>query len=241
MITVTRNAQKSLGRCINSVIEQNYNNIEYIIVDGTSTDDTLQIIRQNSQYITSFISEPDHGIYDAINKGISLATGDIIGILNSDDFFAYNDVMSDVAAAFEDPNVDIIYGDLDYIAPNGRIVRKWRSGAYIQGIFNKGWMPPHPTFYCRRELFERLGYYDLQYGTAADYELMLRFMHANKTNAYYLNKVMVKMMTGGVSNKNYLNRIKAWVFDFKAMRKNGVTFPLMCIIFKPLRKIFQYI
>jgi len=241
LITVTRNAQKNLGYCINSVIEQNYNNLEYIIVDGASTDDTLQIIRQNSTHITSFISEPDHGIYDAINKGISLATGDIVGILNSDDFFTCNDIISNVAAVFADPGIDVVYGDLDYIAPNGRIVRKWRSGAYIQGIFNKGWMPPHPTFYCRRELFERLGYYDLQYGTAADYELMLRFMHANKTNAYYLNKVMVKMMTGGVSNKNYLNRIKAWVFDFKAMRKNGVTFPLMCIIFKPLRKIFQYI
>ncbi|TSJ38529.1 glycosyltransferase [Mucilaginibacter corticis] len=175
------------------------------------------------------------------NKGISMSTGDIIGILNSDDYFAYNDVISSVAAAFADPDVDIVYGDLDYVDPNGRVVREWRSGAYTEGMFNYGWMPPHPTFYCRRGLFEKLGYYDLQYGTAADYELMLRFMHANTVKVHYLNKIMVKMTTGGASNRSYSNRIKAWRSDLKAMRKNGVSIPLMCIIFKPLRKIFQYI
>ncbi len=240
LITVTRNAQKNLGSCVDSVITQNYTNLEYIIIDGASTDDTLQIIREYGPHITSFISEPDLGIYDAMNKGIGMATGDIIGILNSDDYFAYNDVIGSVAAAFADPDVDIVYGDLDYIDPNGSVVRKWRSGAYVQGMFNYGWMPPHPTFYCRRGLFEKLGFYDLQYGTAADYELMLRFMHANTVKVHYLNKIMVKMMTGGASNKSYSNRIKAWRSDLKAMRKNGVSIPLMCIIFKPLRKIFQY-
>lgn len=241
MITVTRNAQKNLGSCIDSVIAQNYSDLEYLVIDGASTDDTMQIIRAYGPHITSFISEPDNGIYDAMNKGIGMATGDIIGILNSDDYFAYNDVISNVAAAFTDPSVDIVYGDLDYVDQYGRVVRKWQSGTYTEGMFNYGWMPAHPTFYCRRGLFEKLGCYDLQYGTAADYELMLRFMHANRVKVHYLNKIMVKMTTGGASNKSYSNRIKAWRSDLKAMRKNGVSIPLMCIIFKPLRKIFQYI
>lgn len=241
LITVTRNAQKTLGRCIESVIAQNYTNIEYIIIDGASTDDTLQIISQYKQHINYFVSEPDLGIYDAMNKGITIATGDIIGILNSDDFFSYNDIMSNVAEVFATQNNDALYGNLDYVNPNGAILRKWVAKPYKHGMFNWGWMPPHPTFYCKRSLFENLGLYDLQYGTAADYELMLRFIHLNKINIFYLNKLLVKMVVGGASNNNYVNRIKAWGNDFKAMGKNGVKFPLMCVIFKPLRKVFQYI
>jgi glycosyltransferase involved in cell wall biosynthesis len=241
LITVTYNAQKTLDRCIKSVITQNYTNIEHIIIDGASTDGTLQIISKYNQHINFSVSEPDAGIYDAMNKGIKLATGDIIGILNADDFFADNDILSNVVAAFAEQQTDVLYGDLNYINPNGAIVRKWKSGRYRHGLFNWGWMPPHPTFYCKRSLFERYGFYKLQFGTAADYELMLRFVHTNKASAYYLNKVMVNMVLGGVSNKNYRNRIAAWGNDYNAMRNNGVTIPQMCVIFKPLRKIFQYI
>ncbi len=241
LITVTRNAQKTIGRCIQSVITQSYNNIEYIIIDGASTDDTLQIINQYKQHIDLFISEYDEGIYDAMNKGIKLATGNIIGILNSDDFFAYKETLADIATTFINENTDVLYGNLNYINLNGGIVRKWRSGAYTHGMFNKGWMPPHPTFYCKRLLFERWGKYDLQYGTAADYELMLRFIHLNKASTYYLNKTMVNMVTGGESNKSYFNRIKAWRNDYKAMKKNGIKFALLCICFKPISKLFQYI
>jgi glycosyltransferase involved in cell wall biosynthesis len=241
LITVTRNAQNTLSRCIASVIAQNYDNVEYIIIDGASTDDTLQIISQYKHHIDSFISEPDAGIYDAMNKGIQLATGKIVGILNSDDFFAYNEILSNIAAVFVNEDTDVLYGNLNYIKPNGSIMRKWTSGAYMQGLFNRGWMPPHPTFYCKRALFEKWGSYDLQYGTAADYELMLRFIHLNNASTYYLNKTMVNMAVGGASNKNYFNRFKAWGNDYKAMRKNGVKFPLLCVIFKPVSKIFQYI
>jgi glycosyltransferase involved in cell wall biosynthesis len=241
LITVTRNAQNTLGRCIESVITQNYSNIEYIVIDGASTDDTLQIVSQYKQHINIFVSEPDAGIYDAMNKGIQFATGNIIGILNSDDFFAYKETLSDVAAAFTNENMGVLYGDLNYIKPNGSIVRKWVSGAYKPGMFNRGWMPPHPTFYCKKTLFEKWGRYDLQYGTAADYELMLRFIHLNKASTHYLNKTMVNMVVGGQSNKSYSNRIKAWGNDYKAMRKNGVKFPLLGVIFKPISKIFQYI
>ena len=241
LITVTRNAERTLTRCIESVIAQNYNNIEYIVIDGASTDNTIQIASQYKKHIDVLVSEPDKGIYDAMNKGILLATGDVIGILNADDFFANNDVLICVAAAFAHQDTDILYGNLNYINPKGTIIRNWVSGGYKYGMFNWGWMPPHPTFYCKRSLFDRLGVYDLQYGTAADYELMLRFIHLNKANVYYLNKTMVKMVIGGISNKNYQNRFKAWSGDFKAMRKNGVIFPLFCVIFKPIRKVLQYL
>ena len=241
LITVVYNAQNSIRRCIESVVAQNYTNVEYIIIDGGSTDGTFQIIEQYKPYIDIFLSETDNGIYDAMNKGLQLATGDIVGTLNSDDFFADNDVLSHIAKAFEQNNTDIVYGNLDYIDLKGKIIRKWKSGEYKEGLFNWGWMPPHPAFYCKRKLFEQLGAYNLQYGTAADYELMSRFIHLNKISTYYLNKTIVKMSLGGASNKAFVNRYKAWIFDYKAMRKNEVLFPLFAIVLKPLRKVVQYI
>ena len=241
IITVTYNAENTISNCIESVIGQNYKNVEYIIIDGGSFDNTVQIIEKYKKQIAVFVSEPDNGIYDAMNKGIKLATGDIIGMLNADDFFTDNNVLSLVAEAFSDPEVSITYGDLDYINAEGGIVRKWRSGAYRYGMFNAGWMPPHPTFYCKRNLFHQFGFYSLEYGTAADYELMLRFIHLNKVNAFYIKKVMNKMNVGGVSNKSYRNRVQGLLFDYKAMRKNGIRFPLVTLIFKPLRKVIQYI
>ena len=240
LITVVYNAQNSIKRCIESVLAQNYTNIEYIIIDGGSTDGTLQIIKQYEPFITIFLSETDKGIYDAMNKGIKLATGDIVGTLNSDDFFADNDVLNHIANAFEQNETDIVYGNLNYIDLKGKTIRKWNAGAYKEGFFNWGWMPPHPTFYCKRLLFEQLGAYNLQYGTAADYELMSRFIHLNKISTYYLNKTIIKMSLGGASNKALINRYKAWIFDYKAMRKNEVIFPLLAIVLKPLRKVVQY-
>jgi glycosyltransferase involved in cell wall biosynthesis len=241
LISVVFNAQNTIDRCIQSILRQKFNNVQYIIIDGGSTDNTIQIINQYRDKIDLFISEPDNGIYDAMNKRIAMATGDIIGTLNADDFYADDDVLSAVEQAFMDSKMSILYGDLDYIDPNEKIIRKWRSGQYKSGMFNWGWMPPHPTFYCRRELFERLGMYSLDYGSAADYELMLRFIHSNKTNVIYLNKVMVKMNIGGVSNKNLSNRVKALQFDLKAMRNNGILFPVITILLKPIRKIMQFI
>lgn len=240
LITVTYNAESTITSCIESVIRQNFKNVEYIIVDGGSTDKTISIINQYKNQVNIFISEPDKGIYDAMNKGINLATGDVIGTLNADDFFAGDDILSAVAEAFVTENADIIYGDLDYVKPGGDIVRKWRSGKYKPGMFNWGWMPPHPTFYCRKNLFEKFGHYRLDYGTAADYELMSRFIHLNRVNAFYLKKVMNKMNVGGVSNKSYSNRVKGLLFDYKAMRKNGISIPAVTLIFKPLRKVIQF-
>ena len=240
LITVTYNAESTIERCIQSVIAQNYQNTEYIVIDGASTDSTLQIINRYAQNIKIIISEPDMGMYDALNKGIKLATGDITGILNADDYFASDDILAGVAAAFMHSNTDILYGNLDFVDVNETIIRKWRTRAYKRRDFDWGWMPAHPTFYCRRSLFNSLGFYSLEYGTAADYELMLRFMHKAKANAYFLNKVMVKMQYGGMSNKSPINRINAWKFDLKAMRNNGIRFSLFALIMKPLRKFGQY-
>lgn len=241
VITIVYNAQDTIKRSIESVISQNYNNIEHIIIDGGSTDNSLQIINQYKSHIKVLVSEPDKGIYDAMNKGIRLATGEIVGTLNADDFFADEGVISAVAQAFSGSRAGIVYGDLDYINAAGKIIRKWKSNKCGKNSFDWGFMPPHPTFYCKRDLFEKYGFYSLKYGSAADYELMVRFMHKGYIRSFYLNRVMVKMQVGGVSNSNLMNRVKAWSFDLKAMRENNVFLPVLAIVLKPLRKISQYI
>jgi glycosyltransferase involved in cell wall biosynthesis len=241
VITVCRNAETTINACISSVINQTYNNVEYIIIDGASTDNTLAIIKKHESHVAVIVSEPDKGIYDAINKGIGLATGDIIGVLNADDFFSGPDVLYSIAAAFKANMADVIYGDLDYVDKKGNVVRKWRSGKYKHGKFNRGWMPPHPTFYCRKELFEKFGNYSLVFGTAADYELMARFIHLKQVPVYYLEMVLVKMTAGGVSNSSYKNRIKALYYDLKAMYNNEINFPPFALMLKPLRKLKQFL
>lgn len=241
VVTVVYNAQNTITKCIESVMGQKFNNIQHIIIDGGSTDGTLSIINKYREKIAIVVSEPDNGIYDAMNKGIALATGDIIGTLNADDYLADSDVLSNIAEAFAiNNNINILYGDLDFIDPDEKVVRKWRSGRYRAGKFNWGWMPPHPTFYCKRELFEKLGSYKLDYGSAADYELMLRFIHANKLEVFYLNRVIIKMFIGGISNQSVNNRVKALRFDLKAMQNNGIICPIITVILKPLRKITQF-
>ena len=240
LITVSFNAQKSISRCIESVIGQTFKNFEYIIIDGASTDNTLNIVRSYTNNIAHLVSEPDKGIYDAINKGIRMATGDVVGVLHADDFFTDEHVLASIAEAFINNNIQALYADLDYINPEGGIIRKWRSGCYTKGKFNWGWMPPHPTFYCNKNLFNEYGFYSLEHGTAADYELMLRFIHRNKIEPFYLEKVTVKMKVGGASNKNFSSRVKGLYFDFKAMRRNGILLPVLTIALKPARKIIQY-
>jgi glycosyltransferase involved in cell wall biosynthesis len=240
IITVAFNAQNTIERCITSVLQQRFKNIQYIIIDGGSTDNTNQIISKYKQDIDIFITESDNGVYDAMNKGIAVATGDIIGTINADDFFADDDVLYSIAKVFAEQDTDILYGDLDYIDPNDKVIRKWRSGKYNKGMFNWGWMPPHPTFYCKKRLFDNLGVYKLDYGSAGDYELMLRFIHLNNISVYYLNKVLVKMVVGGISNKSLGNRVQAMRFDLKAMRNNNIFLPIVTLLFKPLRKITQF-
>lgn len=240
LITVCFNAESTIERCIKSVINQNFKNIEYILVDGGSTDDTLNIIKKYKDQIPVIISEPDKGIYDAMNKGIMHSNGTVIGMLNADDYFANNEVLTDVAKAFNEQDTEIVYGDLDFVNAAGKIVRKWHSGKYTHGVFNWGWMPPHPTFYCKRVLFNNLGNYSLDFGTAADYELMARFMHGNNPKVQYIEKILVKMQIGGASNNSIRSYLKTIKFNYRAMCKNNIFAPWLTVALKPAIKIVQF-
>lgn len=243
LITVTYNADKFLRECIASVAAQKYVDLEYIVIDGVSSDNTISVINENISLISRFISEKDLGMYDALNKGIKLATGDIIGILNADDVLATATILADVTKLFSDNSIEVLYGDLWYVNQQQpeKVVRKWRSKNYRNGLFQWGWMPAHPTFYAKRELFEKLGYYRLDMGSAADYELMIRFLHKNKVKSQYMPKVMVKMRTGGLSNSSVANRMKANQADLEAMKINGIKYPRLAAFLKPLRKIPQFL
>lgn len=242
LITVTYNSGEFLEECIQSVISQSYINLEYIIIDGGSTDSTIPIIHKYKPYISVFISEPDLGIYDAMNKGIALATGDVIGILNGDDFFADNLVLNRISEEFQKSRADIVYGNLWYVSRlnSAKIVRKWISKSCTNRSMQYGWMPAHPTFYAKRKLFTEFGKYDLLYKSAADYDLMLRFLFKHQRSSSFVNKVFVKMRTGGVSNQSITNRLKASFNDRKAMKNNGIILPWLSFVLKPLRKIEQF-
>lgn len=243
ILTVVYNGAATIRHSIDSVLAQDYPDIEYIIVDGNSKDGTQDIVRSYGNKIARFLSEPDAGIYDAMNKGIQLATGDVIGILNADDFYAYPSVVSEVAGVLAASNADASYGDLEYIDANDATVvrRKWVSGAYKVDAFLNGWMPPHPTFFVRKEVYNTHGLFRLDLGSAADYELMLRFVHRENIKLAYLPKVLVKMRSGGVSNSTLKNRIAANQNDRLAWKINNLKPRFYTLWLKPLRKIIQFI
>ena len=224
-----------------SVINQSYNNIEYIIVDGGSTDDTLSIINSYKDKVSKVISEKDHGLYDALNKGIALATGDLIGFLHSDDFYVDQLVIEKIVNKIIDVDADGIYADLYYVDKNdsAKIFRKWHSGIYAHGMFLNGWMPPHPTFFVKRTCYETFGGFNLTLLSAADYELMLRFIHRHRIKLAYLPEFIIKMRVGGKSNVTLKNRIRANNEDRKAWKINGLKPRFYTLYAKPLRKIIQ--
>jgi glycosyltransferase involved in cell wall biosynthesis/GT2 family glycosyltransferase len=243
IITVVLDNYKLLKDAIESVLMQTYPHIEYIIIDGASTDGSLQLIQSYGNRIHTVISEPDGGIYDAMNKGLAMAKGDIVGFLNSDDFYAHNQVIEQVAASFmAHPNRDAVYGDLDYVSLTNRqkIVRKWRSGAYKRSKFLAGWMPPHPTFFMKTDLYRKHGGYNQYLQLAADYELMLRYALKHGIAIGYIKDVLVKMRLGGQSNRSITNRIKANIEDIKAWKLNNLKTYWYTLLLKPFRKIFQY-
>ncbi len=242
IITVAYNSGKTIEDTIKSVINQNYQGIEYIIIDGGSTDNTLEIVEQYKSSIALVVSEKDKGIYDAMNKGVAVATGDIIGILNSDDFYVDTDVIGKVVHTFT-PEIDGVYGDLVYVDPidTNKVTRTWLSGEYNQGAFFKGWMPPHPTFFVRREVYQKYGAYSLALKSAADYEFMLRVVHKNRIRLVYLNEIIVRMRAGGASNASLKNRLKANQEDRLAWKMNELKPKMFTLIRKPLSKIFQFL
>jgi len=241
IITVVRNGAKTIRDCIESVQSQRHK-AEHIIVDGASTDGTLDIIDEYRSNLSLVISEPDNGIYDAMNKGIQLATGDVVGFLNADDFYPNPEVLSRVVNAFENTRVESCYGDLVYVHPTrtAQVKRFWRSGPYDPYRFFFGWMPPHPSFFVRRSIYETHGSFNLTLGTAADYELMLRFLLKQNVSTLYIPEVLVKMRAGGLSNSSVKNRMQANQMDRQAWVVNGLRPYPWTLLLKPLRKLPQY-
>jgi glycosyltransferase involved in cell wall biosynthesis len=243
LITACYNSEKYLIDTIKSVLSQSYRNIEYIIVDGASSDGTLDIIDSYRNQIAKFISEPDQGIYDAINKGIRMASGDIIGILNSDDFFYDNYVVEKVVYSFLEDKVESVFGDVKFVKANDplKVVRYYSSKRFHPGKFKYGFMPAHPSFYTKREFFERYGYYKTDYKIAADYELLIRFLYINRINYKYLGMPFVIMRTGGASNKTMLSNYLLNKEIKRACLENGIPTNYIKIYSKYLFKIFEFI
>ncbi len=242
IITVCFNSADTIEQTIRSVLCQTYSKIEYVIVDGDSTDGTLQIINKYRDSISQLISEKDSGIYDAMNKGIKLATGNIIAILNSDDVYVDSTVVGQMVNFMETTLADAAYSNLVYVDRDdtGRIKRFWSPGEYKEGAFLKGWTIPHPTFFCRRDIFEKFGLYNNTFRIAADFELMMRFVEKHKIKVGYLPKVIVKMRTGGKAN--ILNSIIRGNMEiFRALRINEFHLSPLFFISKPITKISQLI
>lgn len=266
IITATYNVQQTIQTCLDSLHQQTLP-FENIIIDGLSSDSTLEIVKTQSPE-SRIISEKDNGLYDALNKGIKAASGDVVGILHADDFFADDEVLARVSEVFEDPSVDACYGDLVYVAEASgdplsviskqenceqdrsqitdhgsrfSIKRYWRSGTYDPRKFYWGWMPPHPTFFVRKSVYEKYGLFNLELGTAADYELMLRFLLKHQIRCKYIPEVLVKMRVGGMSNASLGNRLRANRNDREAWRVNGLRPYPWTVALKPLRKISQWL
>ena len=240
VITIAFNSANTIEATIKSVLAQDGVELEYIVIDGGSQDGTQSIIEKYRSRIAHYVSEPDHGIYDAMNKGLQRATGEVIGILNSDDTFAYPDVLLDIASCIA--NHDAVYADLEYVnATTGKVKRRWKSGAYQKGAFLWGWMPPHPTFFVRKSIYDRYGHFLTDHGTAADYEIMLRLIHRYNIQLAYLPKVITRMKIGGASNAHWKHRLAANLADRKSWKINGLTPKWYTLWLKPLRKVSQWL
>ncbi|MFH0233949.1 glycosyltransferase family 2 protein [Vibrio diabolicus] len=242
IITATYNSAETILSTLQSLESQTYPNIEYIIVDGASKDNTLDVIKANCSRVSTIISEPDKGIYDALNKGIQAATGDIIGFLHSDDIFAYPDAVSDLVALMDKKQTQAVYADLEYVSKDNlnNVVRLWKSGQYQRSKLKQGWMPPHPTFYMKRELYQSCGMFDLNFNISADYDSLLRYLWINKITMAYLPKVITKMRVGGTSNNSLSNIIHKTKEDIRALNNNGLFWP-SAIFIKNVSKIPQFL
>lgn len=241
VVTATYNSCKTLKDCLDSVALQSYHNKEHIVIDGASLDGTVDLLSCYKDRIASMISEPDNGIYDALNKGIKLASGDVIGFLHADDIFATTDSLDYIAGSFADPDVLAVYGDLQYVQKESidRIVRNWRSSSFTPEKLAMGWMPPHPTFYVRRSVYEQIGLFDTSYQIAADYDFVLRFFKLQNIRVDYVPRTLVKMRVGGASNRSIKNILIKSLEDYRAIKNNQVG-GIGSLICKNLRKLNQF-
>lgn len=242
IITICFNSAATLEDTIKSVLSQEHKDIEYIIKDGGSTDGTLDIVKRYEGQL-KWVSKKDKGIYNAMNQGLELVTGDVVGLLNSDDFYADQQVLSRVAKVFEDTETGAAYGDLQYVDAEDthKVTRNWQAGDYDRQKFLEGWMPPHPTFFLRKEFYDRFGFFRDEFVSAGDYELMLRMLFKHRIPAVHIPAVQIKMRAGGVSNMSLKNRIRANKEDRKAWKINGIEPRWYTLWWKPLSKLVQWL
>lgn len=243
IITVCYNSAATLESTIKSIASQKYKIIEYIVVDGNSTDNTLEIIKNHQEIITRWISEPDMGLYDAMNKGIQMATGDIVGILNSDDFYPNESIISNVINTFKEQHCDAVFGNLRMVdfKNTNKIIRTWKSSPHYDGAFLRGWHPPHPTFFVKKEIYENLGLFDLSLQVSSDFELMLRFIEKNTIKTFFLDEYLVHMRYGGESNGSLKNIVKGNSNIYKAFKKNGFRISKFYFLKRFLNKLLQFV
>lgn len=243
IITVVYNNEKTIEDCIKSVLRQTYKNIEYVIIDGKSKDNTVNLINEYKDRLGYFVSENDNGLYDAMNKGIQVATGDVIGILNSDDLYQDNNVIADIMAQFNnDPALDILYGDLVYVKSDDidKIVRNWKSKSYYSSFFENANVPPHPSLFVKKKVYNEAGLFDLNYKIAADYELMLRIFKKYNFNSKYINRLVVRMRLGGASNGSFLGIMKQNKEVLNAWKKNNLKSPFYLMPLRIFKKLSQF-
>ena len=245
LITATYNSGRVLRTALDSVLKQTYSNIEYVIVDGVSKDNTMDIVHEYEALFEGrmkWISEPDKGIYDAMNKGIQMTTGDIIGILNSDDFFTSNDVLEKVATGFSG-DIDAVYGDVHFVHPDdlNHCVRYYSSKIFKRNLMRLGFIPAHPTFYCRRNCFVQFGYYKNDYKIAADFDLLLRFIYVNNIRIKYLPMDMVTMRLGGASTNGFKSRMTVMDEHLRSFKENGIYANRFLLSLRYLYKLTEYI
>lgn len=241
LITATYNSEKNIKDCLRSIAEQSYHNIEHIIIDGGSQDKTLEIVKA-SPSVTKYISEPDHGIYDALNKGIKKASGDIIGFLHSDDMLNSKDIVKKIMEEFNsDKNINGIYGNLLFVDSKNtnKIERFWQSAKFKRYKIKNGWMPPHPTLFLKKEVYQKFGQFDISFKIAGDYDFMLRVMNDKKINLSYIPEVITKMRMGGISTGRVSNILTKSKEDMRALKNNGIHFPFSVLAIKNLRKLPQ--
>jgi glycosyltransferase involved in cell wall biosynthesis len=243
VITVVYNGAATVEDTILSVAAQTYPDVEHIVIDGGSTDGTVPIIEKHRDKLARVVSEPDQGIYDAMNKGIACATGDVVGTLNSDDVYADDRVLATVAEAFADPELDACYGDLVYVdrERTDRVVRYWTSRPYVPGLFERGWMPAHPTFYVRRRVYERYGSFDLEYKIQSDFELTMRLLRVHRIRSRYIPRIMVRMRMGGTTNKKLSNIVKGNLESYRACRKHGIAVTPLFFVKKIVSRLPQFV
>jgi len=239
VITISYNAEDTIEKTLKSIENQSYNNIEHIIIDGGSKDSTLEICNSFS-HEAKIISELDNGVYDAFNKGLKLATGDVVGFLNADDTFYNENSIQDIVDAFSNNEADIVYGNLDYVNEESKVIRNWISKPYEKGLVKKAWMPAHPSFYCKKKVYDRLGGYNDSFKIAGDFELCIRFIEINQVPSFYLNKKLVKMLVGGISNSALKSKWIIFKEDLRALKINNISVnPVLFFLYK-LKKLKQF-